>query len=188
METAEFLAACFWPLVISLGVLPLAIRDWETRRLALTSCVLVSLAAVALLLLFDNSSIIAVLDTYLLAVIFGVLIAASGLFLPLGSSSWGIVKKVCVRFGAALMGTALVGIFGYRLICDFIAEPLLLEGKTANLRVDRGRRSSEYLVDIGGQTVKVTTPVYERLKYLPLVRAEVGRGSRYVYRIEYLSN
>jgi hypothetical protein len=36
--------------------------------------------------------------------------------------------------------------------------------------------------------VKVTTPVYERLKYLPVVRVEMGRGSGYAFKIEYLAN
>ena len=31
-------------------------------------------------------------------------------------------------------------------------------------------------------------PVYDRLKFLPVVRVEVGRGSNYVYTIEYLAN
>lgn len=188
METADFFAACFWPLVIFLGVLPLIIRDRETRRHVLTIGVLVIIASLILLLLFYNSSIVAVVDTYLLAVIFGILLAGSALFLPVTSSSWGMAKRARVRFGLAIMGAALVGVFGYRLIFDFMAEPLLVEGRATNLRIERGRRSFDYLVDIGGHTVKVTTPIYERLKYLPIVRAEVGRGSNYVYRIEYLAN
>ncbi|WP_334357011.1 MULTISPECIES: hypothetical protein [unclassified Bradyrhizobium] len=48
--------------------------------------------------------------------------------------------------------------------------------------------NTKYVADIAGRTVKVTTPVYDRLKFLPVVRVEVGRGSDYVYRIEYLAN
>jgi hypothetical protein len=43
-------------------------------------------------------------------------------------------------------------------------------------------------VDIAGRTVKATTPDYERLKLTPYVRVEVGRGSDYIFRIEYLAN
>ena len=51
------------------------------------------------------------------------------------------------------------------------------------------RVTFDYLVDIGGRTVKVTAPLYERLeKFRPMVRVEVGRGSDYVYDIEYLAN
>ena len=52
----------------------------------------------------------------------------------------------------------------------------------------KGTRYVEHLADVAGHTVKVTTPVYERLKFLPIVRVEVGRGSDYVYGIEYLAN
>jgi hypothetical protein len=51
-----------------------------------------------------------------------------------------------------------------------------------------GRRHTDYVANIAGSTVKVTSPVYERLKFLPVVRVEVGRGSDYVYQIEYLAN
>ena len=63
----------------------------------------------------------------------------------------------------------------------------VLEGRVQNVRT-RGRHNSEYVADIAGRTVKVTTPVYDRLKFLPVVRVEVGRGSNYVYAIEYLAN
>jgi hypothetical protein len=63
----------------------------------------------------------------------------------------------------------------------------VLEGRVQNVR-EKGTRHVEHLADISGRTVKVTTPVYERLKFLPVVRMEVGRGSEYVYRIEYLAN
>jgi hypothetical protein len=43
-------------------------------------------------------------------------------------------------------------------------------------------------VDIAGRTVKATAPVYERLQLKPYVRVEVGQGSNYIYRIEYLAN
>jgi hypothetical protein len=63
----------------------------------------------------------------------------------------------------------------------------VLEGRVQNVRT-RGRHNTEYVADIAGRTVKVTTPVYDRLKFLPVVRVEVGRGSNYVYTIEYLAN
>ena len=63
----------------------------------------------------------------------------------------------------------------------------MLEGRVQNLRT-RGRHNSEYVADIAGRSVKVTTPVYDRLKFLPVVRVEVGRGSNYVYAIEDLAN
>jgi hypothetical protein len=76
---------------------------------------------------------------------------------------------------------------GTILIQDFFESPIVLEGRVQNVRT-RGRHNTEYVADIAGRTVKVTTPVYDRLKFLPVVRVEVGRGSNYVYTIEYLAN
>ena len=76
---------------------------------------------------------------------------------------------------------------GKILIQDFFQSPIVLEGRVQGVR-ERGKRHSEHLADIAGRTVRVTTPVYERLKLLPVVRVEVGRGSNYVYAIEYLAN
>jgi hypothetical protein len=76
---------------------------------------------------------------------------------------------------------------GTILIQDFFRSPIVLEGRVQNLRT-RGRHNSECVADVAGHTVKVTTSVYDRLKFLPVVRVEVGRGSNYVYTIEYLAN
>ena len=76
---------------------------------------------------------------------------------------------------------------GTILIQDFFQSRIVLEGRVQNVRT-RGKHNTEYVADIAGRTVKVTTPVYDRLKFLPIVRMEVGRGSDYVYRIEYLAN
>jgi hypothetical protein len=67
----------------------------------------------------------------------------------------------------------------------------MLEGRVQNLKIKPGSYygdTTTYLADIAGRTVKATTPVYERLKFLPVVRAEIGRGSHYIYKIEYLAN
>jgi hypothetical protein len=92
--------------------------------------------------------------------------------------------KACT---AVLAGSALAVLMGMILIQDFFQSPIVLEGRVQNVRT-RGRHNSEYVADIAGRTVKVTTPVYDRLKFLPVVRVEVGRGSNYVYAIEYLAN
>ena len=99
---------------------------------------------------------------------------------PVSKSIW----KACA---AILGGAALAVVMGAILIQDFFQSPIVLEGRAQNLRT-RGRHNSEYVADIAGRTVKVTTSVYDWLKFLPVVRVEVGRGSNYVYTIEYLAN
>jgi hypothetical protein len=97
------------------------------------------------------------------------------------------LKENVVGYFAILFGVSAVWISGSTVFTDFAQPRLVLEGRAENLRTP-GRRHRGYLVDIAGQTVEATTPVYERLKFKPYVRVEVGRGSNYIYRIEYLSN
>lgn len=64
----------------------------------------------------------------------------------------------------------------------------MLEGRAGNVRSIDSRMGKNYFVDIDGRTVNTTWPIYERLKLKPYVRVEVGRGSNYIYNIEYLAN
>jgi len=73
------------------------------------------------------------------------------------------------------------------LFMDFALPRIVLQGRVQNVRI-RGYRYPEHVADIAGRTVKATTPVYERLKFLPVVRAEVSRGTNYIFKIEYLAN
>jgi hypothetical protein len=102
------------------------------------------------------------------------------LFLPIRESRF--------KAGAAvLVGAGLACLFGTILIQDFLQSRIVIEGRVKRVRTE-GSRHTEYLADIDGQTVKVTTPVYERLKYLPVVRVEMARGSGYAFKIDYLAN
>jgi hypothetical protein len=96
-------------------------------------------------------------------------------------------KEKLAGIGLVLFGAGLVWISASTLFSDFFRPRLVLEGRVENLRMS-GRRRPDHLADIAGRTVKVTTPVYDRLKFKPYVRPEVGQGSNYVFRIEYLSN
>jgi hypothetical protein len=185
MTTADFLAACFWPLVILFAVLLNTVRDpvllrWIGAIIGpfIALCVILWVA-------YGPSSLVGVVDFYLFLFILGLGLIWLGwqewyFFRPTSKSIW----KACT---AILGGAALAVLMGTILIQDFFQSPIVLEGRVQNLRT-RGRHNSEYVADIAGRTVKVATPVYDRLKFLPVVRVEVGRGSNYVYAIEYLAN
>jgi hypothetical protein len=135
--------------------------------------------------IYGQSSLIAVVDLCPFMAVLGVGLVWYGLrepylFLPIRESRWK-------AGGALLVGFALAGVFGTMLFRDFLQSRIVLEGRVQNLRTD-GPRVVRYRADIAGQTVTVTTPIYERLKYLPVVRVEVGRGSGYVFDMEYLAN
>jgi hypothetical protein len=134
---------------------------------------------------YGPSSLVGVIDFYLFLFILG-----PGL-IWYGLQAWYLYRSTSrsiLKACAGVLGGAALSIWmGTVLIQDFFQPPIVLEGRVQNLRT-RGRHNSEYIADIAGRTVKVTTPVYDRLKFLPVVRVEVGRGSNYVYAIEYLAN
>jgi len=185
MSLAEFIAACFWPLVILFAVLLNTVRDPVLLRWIGPITWLFVALCVPLWVAYGSSSLVGVVDFYLFLFILGL-----GL-IWLGLREWYFfrsIPKTTLRACAAILGgAALAVLMGTILIQDFFQSPIVLEGRVQNVRT-RGRHNSVYVADIAGRTVKVTTPVYDRLKFLPVVRVEVGRGSNYVYTIEYLAN
>ena len=185
MTTADFVAACFWPLVILFAVLLNTVRDPVLLRwIGATIGPFIALCVI-LWVAYGHGSLVGVVNFYLFLLILGL-----GL-IWFGMREWYIfrsIPKTTLKACAAVLGgAALAVVMGTILIQDFFQSPIVLEGRVQNVRT-RGRHNSEYVADIAGRTVKVTTPVYDRLKFLPVVRVEVGRGSNYVYTIEYLAN
>jgi len=92
-------------------------------------------------------------------------------------------------FGLLFCG--MVSVSAKTLLPDFLEQRLVLEGRVENLQqvYNKGRLVG-HTFDIGRETVNVTPLLYEQLKERanPVVRVEVGRGSNYVYRIEYIGN
>lgn len=185
MTTAEFIAAAFWPLVIIFGLLLKTVREPDARRWVAKLAGGVGVVYFFLGIVYRDSSLIAVVDIYLFLGSLGV-----GLF-------WVGCRRVYASppdpdaklkaSGIALVGTVLLLSSGTILFLDFALPRIVLEGRVQNVRV-RGIRYREYVADIAGRTVKATTPVYERLKLLPVVRVEVSQGTNYIFKIEYLAN
>jgi hypothetical protein len=185
MTTADFVAACFWPLVIFFTVLLNTVRDPVVCRSVGLYAALSGTIYVILWGAYGRSSMVAVVDWYLFLVVLGVGLVWWGL------REWylfrSIPKSTLKACAAAIGGAAVTFFVGKILIQDFCQPTIVLEGRVRNVR-EQGKRPVGYLADVAGRTVKVTTPVYERLKFLPIVRMEVGRGSNYVYQIEYLAD
>ena len=185
MTTAAFLAACVWPIFLLLAVLLKTVRDPVLLRSIVFVAVPFFMLCFILLMAYGQSSIVAVFDVYFFVVVIGVGLVWRGF----GDLYYSIpdLKTKLRACGMVLIGGAFVFFLLSMLFEDLFLPRLVLEGRVQNLRV-RGRGSDHYFADIAGRTVRVTTPVYERLKFLPVVRVEVGRGSDYVYEIEYLTN
>ena len=177
MTFAEFLAAAFWPTVVLFAVLLTRTRDFFLRRAFLTAALVAGFLYFGLWALYGQSSMAAIWDFYLFGALCGVLavgVAAVKLFKQFDA------KTSLMACGGLVMAAFFLGV----LHLDFFGAPTVLEGRVQNPRY----QSRAYVVDIAGQTVKVTTPLYKRLLFKPYVRVEVGRGSNYILSIEHLAN
>ncbi|MCP3373301.1 hypothetical protein [Bradyrhizobium cajani] len=190
MTTAEFIAACFWPFVI-IAVFAL-LKARNTKAFPYLGKIVFAVAVVYLGLLpfYEKSSIIAVNDVHVGLVFVGLAIAGSQLWQPQLYGSWrDKAKPLASMILIVLLGSGLAWYAGRMLFLDHLTSRLAIEGRVDRAWRSGSSRKADYLVRIANQTVKVTEPLYERLeKFRPMVRVEVGRGSNYVYDIEYLSN
>ena len=189
MTSAEFIAVCFWPIVILFGVLLVTVRDDVLLRYLVWAGTTIGMLYFGLWALFAQSSIVAIVDAYLFMGVIGFIFFGYGC---IGSRRRkpGVpasLKERLTNVCVLLVGAGLVWTSVSTLFLDFFRPHLVFEGRADNLRTS-GRRHPDHLADVAGRTVKVTTPVYERLKFKPHVRVEVGQGSNYVYEIEYLAN
>ncbi|MHC2623731.1 hypothetical protein ACVIW2_005763 [Bradyrhizobium huanghuaihaiense] len=190
MTTAEFIAACFWPFVVIAAFALCKTRNTAAFPFIGKIVFAVSVAYIGLLLFYDKSSIFAVNDVHIGLVVLGLAIAGLQLRQPPLYGSWfDKAKALGFMILVVLLGSGLAWYAGRMLVLDHLTSRLVIEGRVDRAWRSSGSRRADYLVRIAGQTVKVTTPLYERLEqFKPAVRVEVGRGSNYVYEIEYLSN
>ncbi len=190
MTTAEFIAACFWPLAGLFALLLAGVRDEVVRRYVSRAAGGFVILYLGLWILYPQSSIAAMVDFYVFVGLLGLAGIGYGYIRWRQERHYGLPvasKEKFAAIGLVLGGMLAVGWSGTTLFSDFAQPRQVLEGRADNLRTE-GRRRTEYLADIAGRTVKATTPVYERLKFKPYVRVEVGRGSNYIFKIEYLAN
>lgn len=190
MTTAEFIAACFWPLAGLFALLLAGVRDRVVRRYISKAAVGFALFYITLWGLYPHSSVTAMVDAYIFFGLLGLAVIGYGYFKWRQDRYYGLPvasKETLSVVGAFLLGGLMFGGCGMTLFADFAQPRLILEGRAQDAQ-RAGRRRAGYLVNIAGRTVKATTPDYERLKLTPYVRVEVGRGSNYIFRIEYLPN
>lgn len=185
MTQADFIAACFWPIVIVLTCLLFTVRNPKMWRLLARATACVAVLYSLLWMLYGESSLLAVIDGYILGVVGGIAVLWTGLRALSGRPTYMTSKKM--MFGSIILAAVIVAWCSYSLFGDFSSSRLVLEGRVQRVWSD-GRGSRNHYATIAGQKVRATTPVHERLKLLPIVRVEVGRGSNYIYEIEYLAN
>ncbi len=190
MTTAEFIAACFWPLAGLFALLLTVVRDQVLRRYILKTAGGFALLYLGLAILYPQSSIVAMVDLYILFGLLGPAFIGYGYIRWRQDRHYGLPvasRETLAVIGLGLLGTLLIWLSVTTLYSDFAQPRLVLEGRAENVRSGAWRKAA-YRVDIAGRTVLATAPDSERLKLTPHVRVEVGRGSNYIFKIEYLAN
>ena len=185
MTQTDFIAACFWPTMIAMVFLVRATRDPAGVRWTGHVAFWVAVSYFILLTVLNSYSLVALVDLYVLSIVAGCLMLWICLRAVSGRATHLTTRKLF--YATLLSGAGLAGFGIYTLFGDFVLRPLELEGRVERVWT-RGSRNQTYYARIAGQTVKAVIPDYERLSLLPVVRVEVGRGSNYIYRIEYLAN
>jgi hypothetical protein len=88
-----------------------------------------------------------------------------------------------------LLGTGLFGYGGWQLVGDFLVPRYVVEGKIEDLhwRISSSRLPPDLaIVRIGDQDYAAPTRTFNTLRIGDNVRAEVGRASTYIFRVETL--
>jgi hypothetical protein len=183
MTTADFVAGIFWPLVLLFVAMLKWVRDpvvrrWTARIMAATGALYFVLGIV-----YWASSLLVIVDVYSAAAVGGIALAWFA-WRMLQAPLRDLTEKLKF-YGIGLVGLFLALSFGSILMMDLALPRTVLKGRVESVQVVDSRLPV-YFAEIAGQTVRA--PVYERLKFLPVVRVEVGRGTGYILRIEYLAN
>jgi hypothetical protein len=185
MTFADFIAVAFGPVVVGLALSLRAARAPDLRKWLAGSTIAVWVAYLLLAIAYHDCSIFAVLDLMLFVLGIGVAGVWFGFRQQFHSESKPVEQ---LKASAKILLGALVTIIAVTILFyDFALPRDVRKGRVQNVRI-RGYRYPEHVADIDGRTVRVTTPIYERLKSLPVVRVEVGQGTDYVYKIDYLAN
>ena len=108
MTFAEFIAACFWPLVILFGLLLARTKDAVLMRWFLTAALITGFTYFGLWVLYPQSSIIAVLDAYVMGVLMGVGFVGSGLGMLQFKKPFDLRGNLGDRYCVARRGSCLV--------------------------------------------------------------------------------
>ena len=174
-------AIAFWPLILVLAVLAWCLRS-NKKACAVLAITAFAVFVVGLfyVLVFDMVSLWVLHDLHLGAALFGgsILLAVYKGLGEFGSmAAWK-------RHGVGLFGIAML-VYGILApIEDFFLPRRIVEGDVTLLDVFYHKGSNEYAVRIGDTMVQATTRLFYTLRLGEHVRAEVGRCSKFIYRLD----
>ena len=177
-----------WPAAFLYTLLCILIISWVVKSSTARQSLAAVLALPAIGLekyLIDNSSqsLVLLFDFYFALVAAGAFCCF--VFFQVYSYRWMVASRPGVLIICALLGPALLFFGSNILIQDYALARLAIEGTVSRLNAETGqKKASEYQVTIETRRFWATPAIFETLQVGERVRAEVGKGSMYIYRIE----
>src|SRR5262245_34036508 len=179
MPIVDLIAIAFWPVVLAV-----IWRAWRLRAdpascaVPLSAAAILVGAAVIATLVFDIVSLWVLFDIYAGMILFG------GLCLFALYARWSAFPA-WKRIFIGLFSLALIGVGAAVLAADHVMARQIVVGSIDRLFIHHTALGlNEYNVSIDGRLYKATTRLYATLRVGEYVRAEVGRGSGFIYRLE----
>ena len=192
MNFWDWFPTLLWPIVFLYALLCTPIVAWAVKGSSnrQTLAAFLALPAIPLtnyLNVRSSESLAFLFDYYFFFVVAGA--SACIGFLLVYFNKWTVASRMGAMIVFALFGPPLL-LFGLNvLIQDYALARLVVEGTVSRLDAHRGgyRRASEIQVTIETRLFWATPQTFETLKVGDRVRAEVGRGSEFIFKIERIS-
>ncbi len=186
MKFPEWFAILLWPVALLYALLCGLIVPRFVQNLNSAPTAILILPAIAIeKYLLDNSSqsLVLLFDFYFALVVAGAF--SCFVFFQVYRSRWTVASRPGVMILCAHLGPALLFFGSNVLILDYVLSRLMIEEPSGRLNVETwSLRAPEYQVTIGTKRLWATPPVFGTLQVGGHVRAEVGKGSRYIFKIE----
>jgi hypothetical protein len=173
-----------WPAALLYALLCALIVPRVVQNLNSVPTAILALPAIAIeKYLIDNSSqsLTLLFDTYFAFVVAGIFCCFA--FFRVYFSKWTVASRMGVMILCALLGPALLFFGSNVLIQDYVLSRLVIEGTVSRLNVETSF-SPEYQVTIETKRFWATPSVFDTLQVGDHIRAEVGKGSLYIFKIE----
>jgi hypothetical protein len=187
MKFRDWLPILLWPTALLYALLCTLIVPRFVKNLNSAVPAILALPAIVIeKYLMDNSgqSLVLLFDFYFAFVVAGAFLCFA--FYRVYFSSWPVASKPGVLIICALLGPFLLFFGSNVLIQDYVLSRLVIEGTVSRLDGVTSP-APEYQVTIETRRFWATPPVYGTLRVGDRVRAEVGKGSQYTFRIERVS-
>lgn len=187
MISSDWLPILLWPgtLLYALlcSLILRSVKNYTARQTLTTFMGLPAFLLIAFLIVHASQSLVHLFNSYFGLIVAGALCCVGFFFAYFSRPSGADRAGGLILFGLA--GPALLFFGSNVLIQDYVRNRAVIEGTVSQLNARTGsRKTADYRVVIDGKRFWATREIYEALKDGERVRAEIGKGSGYIYRIE----